>query len=71
MTQTSPEIAVAPRFFRSLLVSRAHSYQLVTSKTLAGTELRVSLGHVTTEASLAKIDPDTGLQFDDRVGCDS
>jgi hypothetical protein len=50
------------------LVSRAHSYQLVANKTLAGTELRLTLGHVTTEASLAKIDPDTGLQFDDGPG---
>ena len=46
------------------LVSRAHSYQLVATKTLARTEFRLTLGHVTTEASLAKIDPDTGLQFD-------
>ncbi len=50
------------------LVSRAHSYQMVASKTLAGTELRLTLGHVTTEASLAKIDPDTGLQFDEGPG---
>ena len=53
---------------RGALVSRAHSYQLVANKTLAGTELRVTLGHVTTEASLAKIDPDTGLQFDEGPG---
>src|SRR5207245_4035291 len=33
-----------------------------------GTELRLTLGHVTTEASLAKIDPDTGLQFDEGPG---
>jgi hypothetical protein len=26
------------------------------------------LGHVTTEASLAKIDPDTGLQFNEGPG---
>ncbi len=50
------------------LVSRSHSYQLVASKTLAGTDFRVTLGHVTTEASLAKIDPDTGLQFDEGPG---
>jgi len=50
------------------LVSRAHSYQLVANKKLAGTELRLTLGHVTTEASLAKIDPDTGLQFDEGPG---
>lgn len=50
------------------LVSRSHSYQMVASKQLAGTELRLTLGHVTTEASLAKIDPDTGLQFDEGPG---
>jgi hypothetical protein len=46
------------------LVSRAHAYQLVVSKTIRNTDLRVTLGHITQEASLAKIDPDTGLQFD-------
>ncbi len=50
------------------LVSRSHSYQMVASKTLAGTDFRVTLGHVTTEASLAKIDPDTGLQFNEGPG---
>jgi hypothetical protein len=45
------------------LVSRAHAYQLVAMKTILGTDLRVTLGHVTQEQSLAKIDPDTGLQF--------
>ena len=50
------------------LASRSHSYQMVASKTLAGTELRLTLGHITTEASLAKIDPDTGLQFDEGPG---
>jgi hypothetical protein len=47
------------------LVSQAHAYQLVASKTVRGIDLRVTLGHVTQEASLAKIDPDTGLQFDE------
>lgn len=46
-------------------VSRAHAYQLVVSKTLAGIDFRVTLGRVTQEASLAKIDADTGLQFDE------
>ena len=46
-------------------VSRAHAYQVVTSKTIGNTDLRVTLGHVTQEQSLAKIDPDTGLQFDE------
>jgi Carboxypeptidase regulatory-like domain len=50
------------------LVSRSHSYQLVASKTIAGTDFRLTLGHTTTEASLAKIDPDTGLQFDEGPG---
>ena len=45
------------------LVSRAHSYQLVAMKTIRGTDLRVTVGHLTQEQSLAKIDPDTGLQF--------
>lgn len=49
-------------------VSREHAYQLVISKTIAGTDLRVTLGHITTEASLAKIDPDTGLQIDEGPG---
>jgi Carboxypeptidase regulatory-like domain len=47
------------------LVSRAHSYQVVLSKTVAKTDLRVTAGRVTQEASLAKIDPDTGLQFNE------
>ena len=46
------------------LVSIAHSYQLVASKTVAKTDLRLTLGHVTSSAELAKIDPDTGLQED-------
>ncbi|HXR25434.1 MAG TPA: TonB-dependent receptor, partial [Candidatus Binataceae bacterium] len=45
-------------------VSRAHSLQMVLSKTVFGTDFRVTLGRVTQEQSLAKIDPDTGLQFD-------
>jgi hypothetical protein len=53
---------------RATLVSRSHSYQLVASKTLAGTDLRITLGHVTTQATLAKIDPDTGLQENDGPG---
>ena len=47
------------------LISQAHAYQLVVSKFIRGTDFRVTLGHVTQEASLAKIDPDTGLQFDE------
>jgi Carboxypeptidase regulatory-like domain len=43
-------------------VATAHSYQLVASKTIANTGLKLTLGHVTTSQELAKIDPDTGLQ---------
>jgi len=45
-------------------VATSHSYQFVTSKTIHKTDLRLTLGHVTSSAELAKIDPDTGLQFD-------
>ena len=47
------------------LVSQAHAYQMVVSKTLLKTDFHVTVGHITQEASLAKIDPDTGLQFDE------
>lgn len=47
------------------LVSQAHAYQAVVSKTIWKTDFRVTLGHLTQEASLAKIDPDTGLQEDE------
>jgi len=50
---------------RGTPVSRSHSYQLVLGKTFAGTDFRVTLGHTTTEASLAKIDADTGLEEDE------
>jgi hypothetical protein len=43
-------------------VSTARSYQLVASKTIHKTDVRLTLGHVTSSAQLAKIDPDTGLQ---------
>jgi hypothetical protein len=43
-------------------VATAHCYQLVASKTLANTDLKLTFGHVTTSQELAKIDPDTGLQ---------
>ena len=44
-------------------VAKSHSYQAVASKTIHKTDLRLTLGHVTSSAELAKIDPDTGLQF--------
>jgi hypothetical protein len=46
-------------------VATSHSYQVVASKTLHNTDLRLTLGHVTSSAELAKIDPDTGLQFNE------
>jgi hypothetical protein len=53
---------------RGTPVSRAHSYQLVASKAIAHTDLKLTLGHVTTAEQLAKIDPDTGLQEDQGPG---
>ena len=46
------------------IVSKARSYQLVLSKTLARTEFRATLEHVTTAQQLARISNDTGLQED-------
>ena len=43
-------------------VNTAHAYQLVASKTISGTDFRLTLGHVTTSQTLAQLDPDTGLQ---------
>jgi hypothetical protein len=45
-------------------LATSHSYQLVASKTVHNTDVRLTLGHVTKSAELAKLDPDTGLQFD-------
>ncbi|HYW73706.1 MAG TPA: TonB-dependent receptor, partial [Pyrinomonadaceae bacterium] len=44
-------------------VARSHSYQVVASKTARHTDVRLTLGHVMNSAELAKIDPDTGLPF--------
>src|ERR1700733_13419917 len=46
-------------------VATSHSYQIVASKTIHRTDLRLTLGHVTSSAQLAKIDPDTGLQINE------
>ncbi|MGA2356565.1 MAG: TonB-dependent receptor [Terriglobales bacterium] len=46
-------------------VATSHSYQLVASKTIRTTDFKLTLGHVTSSAELAKIDPDTGLQFNE------
>lgn len=45
-------------------VETARSFQLVASKRLHQTELKITLGHETQSAEFGKIDPDTGLQFD-------
>jgi hypothetical protein len=49
-------------------LERSHSEQLVLEKMLAGTDLLVTLGHTTTTSTLAKIDPDTGLEEDQGPG---
>ncbi len=49
-------------------VARSHNYQLVMSKTVSSTDMKLTLGHVTTSSELAKIDPDTGLQEDQGPG---
>jgi len=46
-------------------VATSHSYQLVASKSIHRTDVKLTLGHVTSSAELAKIDPDTGLQFNE------
>ena len=46
-------------------VATARAYQLVASKTIHKTDVRLTLGHVTNSKQLAKIDPDTGLPFDE------
>ena len=45
-------------------VETARSYQLVISRTLRKTDLKLTLGHETQSAEYGKIDPDQGLQFD-------
>jgi hypothetical protein len=45
-------------------VETARSYQLVASKRIHKTDLKLTLGHETQSAEYGKIDPDTGLQSD-------
>jgi hypothetical protein len=54
--------------FGGTIVSKARAYQLVVSKTIAQTEFRVTLAHVTTAQQLARISNDTGLQEDEGPG---
>ena len=46
------------------IISKARSYQLLMSKTVAHMEFRAALQHVTTAQQLARISNDTGLQED-------
>lgn len=50
--------------FGGTIVSKARSYQAVATKTIAQTEFRVTLAHVTTAQQLARVSNDTGLQED-------
>jgi hypothetical protein len=47
---------------RGTPISREHSYQMVVSKMFWGTDFRVTWGHVTREATFARVDADMGLQ---------
>ncbi len=49
---------------RGDLIIQAREFQLFATKQVLGTEVRVTLAHITNSAQLAKIDPDTGLQQD-------
>ncbi|MBI3940159.1 MAG: TonB-dependent receptor [Acidobacteria bacterium] len=49
-------------------VSKARSYQLVLKKSIAKTDFKATLAHVTTAQQLARIDNDTGLQQDQGPG---
>jgi len=46
------------------IISKARSYQLVARKTIASTDVKLTLNHVTVAQQLAKISNDTGLQED-------
>src|SRR5260370_20289995 len=46
------------------IVSKTRSFKLVATKTIAATEFRLTLAHVTTAQQLARISNDTGLQQD-------
>jgi hypothetical protein len=50
------------------VISKARAYQLVVSKTIAQTDLRLTLAHVTTAQQLARVSNDTGLQRDEGPG---
>ena len=49
-------------------MGQAASYQLVASKTIHKTDLKLTLGNESQSAEYGKIDPDTGLQSDEGPG---
>jgi hypothetical protein len=68
-----PRISVAGALGKGSAVlaspfERAHSEQLVVEKEAHATDIRLTLGQTTTTATLAKIDPDTGLAEDEGSG---
>ena len=50
------------------IISKARAYQLVVRKSIAKTDFKVTLAHVTTAQQLARINNDTGLQEDEGPG---
>jgi hypothetical protein len=57
-----PRIGIGTGTMPGTPIETAHSYQLAVNKLIGRTDFRLTLGHVATSASFAKIDPDTGLQ---------
>jgi len=49
---------------RGTLIIQAREYQMHATKQILGSEVRLTLSHITNSAELSKIDPDTGLQED-------
>ncbi len=49
-------------------IERSHSAQLVLEKEARSTDLRITMGRTNTTATLAKIDPDTGLADNEGPG---
>ena len=62
-----PRIGISA-IFGGTIVSKARAYQLVVTKTIAKTDFRVTLAHVTTAQQLARVSNDTGLQQDEGPG---
>jgi len=60
-TGSAPSAFISP-------FERSHSAQLVLEKEAHSTDVRLTMGRTTTTATLAKIDPDTGLADDEGPG---